>query len=298
MSQVFISYSRAPLNVRSPWSGLFLMVLVVGLLLSAQSSQPNRRVELPHGFTAASITAKAPPSSRETLHAHLAAQGGSSLFPCPLGDTPGFECFLFNWGPVDVRPYPVLLPGTQAKIPGTGNTVVYQWVHADQVHDAARLLDSWRKAAASGVPTSCSGAACSLLVEAIVPGQAANEISYAACKVIQINGRFGAPQDCHQMAIQLGEKAWLYAVTGSNYSAPSLGRPAFSLSLRAGPPYYVPPSKASLSKALADGLRSPPLNYEVQNWPDSVQAIASYRVSPLLLNNWRETVTITITLRD
>jgi hypothetical protein len=48
---------------------------------------------------------------------------------------------------------------------------------------------------------------------------------------------------------------------------------------------------------LADAFRDPPLSYEVQNWDDSVQAIASYRPSPLL-NGWRETVTITIMLKE
>jgi hypothetical protein len=273
-------------------------ILVLSLLPPAEANQPSPRIELLHAVTAARIAAQTQPTSREVLRLRLTARGGSHVTPCRFDDNPSFECFQFDWGTVYLPPYPLALPGTQPKIPGLGNTAVYEWVSADQVQDGARIFESWRHSVGSGIPTSCSGATCSLLVEAIASEQEKNEVSYAVCKVIRINGQFGAPEECQQVAVKLENDVWLYAVTGSNYSAPSLGRPDFSLRLRAGPPQYAPPSKASLSKVLADGLRSPPLSYEVQASEDFVQAIASYRVSPLLKNNWRETVTVTIALRD
>jgi hypothetical protein len=279
-------------------SRCFYLAVLAPLLPYLLAEESNRRFELSHGLTAANIAGSPQPQSPDAMRKRFAGRGGVHVNPCAYNDVQTFECFQFDWGTIYVPPFPLALPGTSTRIPGKGNVPDYRWVPVNLVQNGAREFDSLRQSSASGHPISCADLSCWVVIEEIVLGQAIGETSYAACKVVRINATFGAPEQCRQVAITSQGNTWLYAVTGSNYSLPSLGRPDFSLRLRAGPPQYAPPSKASLSKALAEGLRAPPLVYEVQQSDDSVQAIASYRVSPLLKNNWRETVTVTFTLRD
>jgi hypothetical protein len=90
---------------------------------------------------------------------------------------------------------------------------------------------------------------------------------------------------------------WLSAITGSEYSQPSVGRPEFKYRLRSSPPQYRAPSKTAISDELKKAFREPPYRFEVAGGEDFVTAVAEFRASPIL-TGWREIVTIEVLLKD
>jgi hypothetical protein len=272
------------------WSLIFLLVA------GARADQPLR-FEARSGVKAAELRSAYQHISIKDLRRQLSLQHGIYSQSCAFGEVHQFECFSFDWGITYLPPYPIALPGAVPPIPGPGNTPVRRWVPVDEVRDGARTFGEWERSVVSGTVFNCRGMTCSTLVQVLVPGQGIDESSYAVCTVVRIEGQNGAPESCEQIAVRMGTDIWLSAVTGSEYSQASVGRPEFAYRLRGGPPRYRAPSKSAIADELKKALHDAPLSFRVDGGQDSVTAVAAFRASPIL-NGWREIVTIEVLLKD